>query len=64
MPANRRPFNGADPITACAGGISGFRRIKHSESCDQSQYGKEERKSSELSEKLHLLSPPFFYFAN
>ena len=36
-----------------------FRSVQHSKTYNQNQHCKEERKSSELSEKLHPKSPPF-----
>ena len=62
VPANGRSVNGADPITAISGCLSSFRSMKHGESQDQGQHRQKERKNSEVSENLHLFSPPFSVF--
>jgi hypothetical protein len=36
--------------------------MKHGKSQDQGQHGQKKRKSSEVSENLHLFSPPFLAF--
>jgi hypothetical protein len=58
IPAIVRRDETAYPVTTQGTGINSFRSVKHGESYYQDQNCKEKGKDSELSEKLHLISPP------